>query len=627
MKLAGKTVLLCTCEATIPLDADRLAAALGTETGRVFTQLCRSELPEYRRALAGGPLMVACGQEVALFRELAHEVEHDAPLCVDIRDRAGWSSQAGKSIPKMAALLEEALIPHQEPEAVMLSSAGRVLVLGAGAEALDAAAKLAVDRVVQLLLPPGADGLPPPSHRTFAIRQGKVVRAEGCLGNWTFTVTGLAESKPSSRRQLDFFPPHIQDSQIRADVVLDLLPGPPLVAARDGWISADPRSPLALERAVEQVRGLVGEFEKPRYITVNADACAHARTGQVGCTRCLDVCPSSALSAVGDAVQVDAHACSGHGACVSVCPTGAISFHVPSADQFGRSVWTLLSTYRDAGGVQPVLLLHREGTEVLSHVATQGDGLPSQVIPFAVGSVTALGPDHLLAMIASGAAEVLVLAEPGDVENGVVPSAALAFVNRVTAGLGLEERVRVIRIDDPAIVAWGPHPSALAPWAEMAHGDKRVVMDTALVHLLSLSPMPDQVVALVDGDPMGTVLVDQDKCTLCMACAVACPPKALKGNLQDLTLSFTEQACTQCGLCRTICPEKAVRLVARFAPAQAEPEVLKQDVAQECISCGKPYAPKASVDRMVERLKGHSMFAEPGKLDLLRMCEDCRSRQ
>jgi len=112
-----------------------------------------------------------------------------------------------------------------------------------------------------------------------------------------------------------------------------------------------------------------------------------------------------------------------------------------------------------------------------------------------------------------------------------------------------------------------------------------------------------------------------------MACAVACPPKALKGNLQDLTLSFTEQACTQCGLCRTICPEKAVRLVARSAPAQAEPEVLKQDVAQECISCGKPYAPKASVDRMVERLKGHSMFAEPGKLDLLRMCEDCRSRQ
>ena len=43
-----------------------------------------------------------------------------------------------------------------------------------------------------------------------------------------------------------------------------------------------------------------------------------------------------------------------------------------------------------------------------------------------------------------------------------------------------------------------------------------------------------------------------------------------------------------------------------------------------CIRCGKPLATQKMLDSMLARLAGHAMFAEPGSLDRLRMCGDCR---
>ena len=43
-----------------------------------------------------------------------------------------------------------------------------------------------------------------------------------------------------------------------------------------------------------------------------------------------------------------------------------------------------------------------------------------------------------------------------------------------------------------------------------------------------------------------------------------------------------------------------------------------------CIKCGKPLGTEQMIGTMLARLAGHSMFAEPGALDRLRMCADCR---
>ena len=51
------------------------------------------------------------------------------------------------------------------------------------------------------------------------------------------------------------------------------------------------------------------------------------------------------------------------------------------------------------------------------------------------------------------------------------------------------------------------------------------------------------------GSPLGQVLVDANKCTLCLSCVSACPASALLDNPDRPQLRFTEKNCVQCGLC------------------------------------------------------------------------------
>ena len=44
MKTTGKKLLICDCEGTMPLDADALGKACGTD--EPYTQLCRAQLGE-----------------------------------------------------------------------------------------------------------------------------------------------------------------------------------------------------------------------------------------------------------------------------------------------------------------------------------------------------------------------------------------------------------------------------------------------------------------------------------------------------------------------------------------------------------------------------------------------------
>jgi hypothetical protein len=132
MSLESKTLKVCSCNRTVPLDAKALAAALGTgEPLKVHDQLCRNDAGAFQAALGGGDdVIVACTQEAALFSEIAAK-----PVkFVNIRELAGWSAE--RSTPKMAALLAMAALPEPEPvPAVEFKSQGQVLVIGPAAAA------------------------------------------------------------------------------------------------------------------------------------------------------------------------------------------------------------------------------------------------------------------------------------------------------------------------------------------------------------------------------------------------------------------------------------------------------------------------------------------------------------
>src|SRR6202035_4424870 len=177
-------------------------------------------------------------------------------------------------------------------------------------------------------------------------------------------------------------------------------------------------------------RDLVGTFGKPRYVSFSAELCAHSRSRIVGCTRCLDLCPTGAIAPAGDHVAIDALICAGCGQCAAVCPTGAAAYALPAADALMRRVRVLLAAYRDAGGERAVVRLHDEphGAPLIDALARFGDGLPAHVLPLCVNEITQVGLEAVAAAFAYGASAVrfLTRAKPRHDVAGLYKTIALA---------------------------------------------------------------------------------------------------------------------------------------------------------------------------------------------------------
>jgi ferredoxin len=637
MKIADRRCLVCDCEGTMRLDARAIARALGAGTEPVIHhQLCRSQLDRYRAALeTGEPLLVACTQEAPLFGELAAE-DHKPVLFTNIRERAGWSADGEQAAAKIAALLAEAVVPSPPAPTLTLRSEGRCLVYGDAETALDAARALSGRLATTLLLRPGADALPP-SVNGFPVLQGQLRRLSGHLGAFRAEVEGLASPSPSSRQHLRFGAPAREPAVLEADLVLDLSGSTPLLTAhhkRDGYLRPDPRDPAAVARALLETTELVGEFEKPRYIHFSAELCAHSRSRRTGCTRCLDLCPTGAITPAGDHVAIDPFTCAGCGACAGVCPTGAAAYASPGANALLQRLSALLGTYLRAGGSAPVLLVHEtgHGDELIAFSARLGRGLPANVLPFGVSELAQLGLETLAGAFAYGASQVLLLVSPRKQEEMRGLFANLGYLAALLEQLGYDaSQLGELATNDPDELEdrlWSPgHRPSMPAATYLPMGGNRALMRLALDHLHAHAPAPVELVPLPTGAPFGSVVLDQEGCTLCLACVGACPTGALLDNPDRPMLRFLEDACVQCGLCQNTCPERVIRLEPRlsFLAEARSPRVLKEEEPATCIRCGKAFGTRSTIERVVSRLaERHSMFQTRAQVDLIRMCDDCR---
>jgi ferredoxin len=638
MSETKRQIVVCSCEDTMPLDTDTIAKACRNGQIVAGRQFCRAELERFRGLLQGdGALTVACTQETPVFEEAAAEADGRELTFVNIRETAGWSREAAKAAPKMAALLAAAAEPLPEVPFVGLNSDGVALIYGRDARAIEAAELLKnhLDVTVLIAKP---DDLAPRRKTEFPVVKGTIRAAKGWLGAFELTVDDYAQPAPSSRDQFKFGAPR-NGAVSKCDIVLDLSGGASLFPAadlRDGYLRADPGDPAAMLRAVMKARDLTGSFDKPRYVTYDADICAHSRSRIVGCRRCLDLCPTGAITPAGDHVAISAEICAGCGQCAAACPTGAASYALPPADTLMRKLRTLLTTYREAGGRNAALLLHDEdhGAELIDALARHGDGLPANAIPLAVNEITQVGLEAIAAAFAFGANAVrfLLRARPRHDITGLQRTIALA--EPILAGLGYGAgRVATIETDDPdalgdalrAIETGQPRTSHAS---FRPAGGKRDVQRLALRELHRVAPQPVDVIALPQGAPFGAVAVNAEGCTLCLACVSACPTGAMSADPDRPMLKFTEDACVQCGLCAATCPEKVITLKPQldFRAATASPRIMKQEDPFECIRCGKPFGVKSTIERVTAKLEAkHWMFkGQADRLNVLKMCEDCR---
>ena len=643
MELKGKTLLVCNCETSMPLDEGKLVkacrAAGATGELALNSQLCRAQLGNFQAAVLGrAPVLVACTQEAPLFTEVAAEDKPDAELAfANIRETAGWSDEASgrDSTAKIAALLAEAALDLAPAPAMTITSGGVCLVTGRDERAIEAAKQLAGRLEVTVLLSAPGEVLPP-RIMDVPVFQGSVVRAEGRLGKFAVTVNGYAPAAPSSRLALAFEAPR-DNAASECDLILDLTGGAPLFPAhdkRDGYFRPDPDDPAAVQKALFEIADMVGEFEKPLYVHYDGDLCAHSRSRQTGCTRCLDVCPASAITPAGDTVAIDPYLCGGCGGCASVCPTGAASYQLPAGDGLYQRLRTLLAAYREAGGREPVLLLHdpRHGAEAIALMARAGRGLPGRVLPFAVNEVTQVGLDFLAMALAYGAAGLAVIVDPQKRHELDGLAQQIGLAETVMEGLGHGGgRIALLDDADPerieaALWDFAPGPAATAG-SFLPMGGKRSRTMLALRHLHDSAAQPPEILPLPAGAPFGAVQVDTAGCTMCLSCVGACPTGALLDDEDRPWLGFNEEACVQCGLCRTTCPESVIALEPRlnFSEEARGAATLNQDQPFHCIRCGKPFGVRRSIERIADQLAGkHPMFGAGDQAERIMMCDDCR---
>lgn len=632
-------VMICTCEKTMPLDAQAIGRSC---TGKVSQsdQLCGAQLDRFRAALAdGAPVTVACTQEVPLFRDVADSLTASSALTfVNIRENAGWSKNATAAAPKMAALLAAATEDAPPAALVTLESDGVALIYGRDEVAIDVGRRLA-DRldITVLLTRPGE--VVPPRVNEFPIRKGSVRNARGHLGKFELIVDDYASPAPSSRSHLLF--EHSRNGAIsRCDILLDLSGGVPLFPAyelRDGYLRADPRDRAAVEKMIADAGHLVGTFDKPRFIAFDETLCVHSRSNITGCTRCLDLCPTGAITPNGNVVAIDPGICAGCGACAAVCPTGAAAYALPGADVMMRRLRILIQTYRQAGGANAHILFHDgdHGAALIDALARFGDGLPANVLPVEVNEVTQIGPETIAASFAYGASGVALLTRARPRHDPASLRQIVATSQAVIAALGYgDATVRIVATDDPDELraALDAAPIGVVtqnPAAFIARGAKRGLLETIFRELHLAAPTPVDTVPLVRGAPFGAVLLNTETCTLCLSCVGACPTGALSDNPERAMLRFTESLCVQCGLCEATCPEHAITLEPRldFNAWNAPQRVLKEEDPFHCIRCGKPFGTRSTIERVIAQLEEkHWMFAGANarRIDIVKMCEDCR---
>lgn len=529
-------------------------------------------------------------------------------------------------------------MPGKIQKSLEIQSDGMCLIYGEGDICLELGKALAPHLTIAILFKQPPDIINTVSDDIY-IAKGKITHVKGSLGNFQYEIKDYAPLNISTKDKLLFEPVETHKTT-SSSLFIDLSDGPTLLPGgdrRDGYYPLNPYDQTTLFKTALEIANMVGTFEKPIYIHTQLEKCAHSRAAIIGCTKCLDNCPLSAITSKDNTIHYSPSVCAGCGHCAALCPTEALTYAAPSHQAFATEVSEALKTYQERGNKNPSLLFYSksEGKDLIHMLDKQGNSLAANIIPIEMHQVTSLDHGILLMALAAGAVHITILASPKlrDELEGLINEVALAskfmsalFDNRLSPVAFVETAdPDVLRATLDEVKSEGPFCQTFVT----PHGSKREITNLA-VHSLrkvnqSQDPLPP--LPLEKHAPYGAISVDEEKCTLCLACVSACPTSSLIDHADKPELSQIENQCIQCGLCAKTCPENAIQLIPRynFSKKALSPQLLHQEQPFKCIACNKPFGVKSTIEKITDKLaQNHWMFESNDQIKLIKMCEDCR---
>lgn len=357
---------------------------------------------------------------------------------------------------------------------------------------------------------------------------------------------------------------------------------------------------------INQVLSMTGEFEVEENIRHSPEICQYSGKLHYGCKRCIDSCEYNACYVKEDGeICIDYLLCESCGKCVSVCPTGAMQY----------LLWddkTFIGFFKDKNVANKSLVFGTKDEIRKFLWKVEGKNLEFFEIDPRYFNLL-----NYLFLFSIGTSKVIVLNEK--LKN----SDELLFANKLIHYLFnyknfIEFNDNISGIED---IKTNPLQNF---YFNYTFDTRRKKLSSILAFLYENSSKKD---VLIEEDYLnifGEVVVDEIKCSLCLACVNHCKIGALTANNLKYSLNHTPSICIQCKICEKVCPEKAIKLEPGLLLSDTffENKELYRDEPMVCPSCKKEFGSKKSFETVKEKLINAGLFEEKGAY--LHYCDECR---
>lgn len=357
---------------------------------------------------------------------------------------------------------------------------------------------------------------------------------------------------------------------------------------------------------IDKMLSMTGEFLVEENILHDQNLCQYSGKLDFGCKRCLEECKYNALGIDNNSIVIDYFACESCGKCVAVCPTGAMQYIIDDK--------SFVSFFKDKFVKDKIIVAGNE-EEIRKFKWKNTNNLDD--ILFLEIDPKFYNLMHYLFLFSIGASNLIVL------NDKLIESLQISFANRLLEYL--------FKIKNFIKFSFDHKDTCINPlevtYNNFNFENRRKKLSSILKFLFENSNVKD---VLIDENYLnifGEVVVDEDNCSLCLACVNHCKIGALLSNELNYSLNHNPSICIQCKICEYVCPEDSISIKSGLLLNEKFFSVneLCKDEELRCPGCNKVFGSKKIFETVKLKLLESNLFDSKGKF--LHYCDECRVRR